>query len=325
MKPKLCSALLIRVAGRTWSALAARPWPASSRRGRGPPARAPARGSSSVRRRWRDRGLPRRVGSASSASRWGGGSATRTRAAAATGPPTVTLSSSGSSIADAIRWPTNTIPMPPAMKSIPPVVALVAGHVAEEEGEPEGHGGAADPAGGAPPDRGAVVREGQADADEEQAGAGRLEVGGQADHADRQARERRERERGGGAVAPAAIEPAGPRAGTPPRAPARACRWWPGRARRSRPPRSRPSTEVAAGVDDLAGRRVDDVAGGLERLADARAPKKNAERVERGLEDVLGELEHREPERDEPRAQEERATLAGPDRGRCRATRPWPR
>ena len=153
------------------------------------------------------------------------------------------------------------------MKSIPPVVALVAGHVAEEEGQPERHGGAADPAGGAPPDRGAVVGERQAD-DRRAAGRCRPPRGrgpgrsrrrpGRGSPRTRTGWRRRGARRG---------RASGRRAGTRRRAPARACRWWPGRAGRrpvsSNPPvvpKSPPVSMISPVVGSI------DVAGGLERL-----------------------------------------------------------
>ena len=72
-----------------------------------------------------------------------------------------------------------------------------------------------------------------------------------------------------------------------------------------------PKSPTGLRVDDLAGRRIDGLAGRVE-LEDCSVPNEEpAEPVERSVEHVLRELEHREPER-----------RSGPSRGRTGG--PWP-
>ena len=79
---------------------------------------------------------------------------------------------------------------------------------------------------------------------------------------------------------------------------------------------ARAGDDATSAVDDLARRRIDEIAGGLERLGPAGA-EEPPEGVQRELEQVLGELEHREPQRDEPGAEEERPALARADQVRA--------
>ena len=148
----------------------------------------------------------------------------------------------------------------------------VARVVAEEQGQADRHRGAADPAGGATPDRGAVVGEDQADGDEQQAGARRLEVGGQPEDADHQAGQGGEGERRGGSVVPPPVDPASHQqehgsedqrddadgGGV-------------GRVVADLLEPARAGDDATSAVDDLARRRIDEIAGGLERLGPAGA------------------------------------------------------